>query len=177
MLTLCSQHFSQPYGWEIVPQRKGSLSLSLACSWGLCDHRVERGSHDQVVTQSWETVISREKQDITLRKINTIPTKAMWPLWLYPSFFRSPQWTIFKLYAMNPLWTLIPPRDTASLKLWENGSQEAGGGRQAMYKFATNGTGRIHQKDTSKIRYQVKEVSFLWIGGCNPVGSVSSCLS
>ena len=33
-------------------------------------------------------------------------TRALWPLWLHPLFVRSPQWAIFKLYAMSPLWTL-----------------------------------------------------------------------
>ena len=46
-----------------------------------------------------------------------------------------------------------------------------------MYKFATNGTGRIHQKDTSKIRYQVKEVSILCMGRCKPLGSLNSYAS
>ena len=60
-----------------------------------------------------------------------MPTRAMWPLWLHPLFVRSPQWAIFKLYAMSPLRTLTRSAignagvDLASVGRWERNCELA----------------------------------------------------
>ena len=46
-------------------------------------------------------------------------------------------------------------------------------GSQAVYKFSTKGAGSLN----SKIRYQVKEFSFLCMGRCKPLGSLYSLIS
>ena len=63
--------------------------------------------------------------------------------------------------------------ETASQKLRENCSKEAGG-EVRLYKSLQQREKTVWK---SQIRYSVKEFSILWMGRCKPLGSLNSFLS
>ena len=64
-------------------------------------------------------------------------------------------------------------QETASQRLWENCSKEAGGG----VRLYTSLQQREQAVWTSKIRSKVKEFSILCMGRCKPLGSLNSFFS
>ena len=95
-----SQHFLCPIDGKLCPGGRGPQFI-FRPQLGSCGHVVEGVSLSGWSGSLEKLVPAGEKQDNAIRE-NRMPTRAMWPLWLYSLFVGSPQWAYFNCTLWAP---------------------------------------------------------------------------